>query len=282
MHEEIELCHPAWLVERWKRNARRGRGDRRSDAARTSSVRETWLRLNVQFDLDETVERLEAEDVATAPGEFPWTRRLVSGRPERTEAWGEGRVRIQDVGSQAFAPLLGLEPGMTFLDLCAAPGGKTQHAIETLGSETGVVACDLHRSRFRTIRALGVRCSLAAVDAARPLPFLRTFDRVLVDAPCSGTGTLSRNPDLKWRVQPRDIPRLAKLQSKILRNALDTVASGGVLVYATCSLEPEENEGVVEAVLREMPGWSVEERLVRTPGRNPGDGFRGFRLAKPS
>jgi 16S rRNA (cytosine967-C5)-methyltransferase len=278
--QEAELCHPAWLVERWKRNL----GGATTDALLRANLErpETWLRLNLRFDLEETVERLRAEGVESEPGERPWTRRLVRGRPEATAAWREGRVRIQDAGSQAIAPLLDLEPGMTLLDLCAAPGGKTQHAVEILGAARGVVACDLHPARLRRMRELGPQdANLVALDAARGLPLRRRFDRVLVDAPCSGTGTLGRNPDLKGRIAPEDIPRLAEVQRGILRSALDAVATGGKLVYATCSLEPEENEGVVETVLRERPEWKIEERLVRTPGVDVGDGFRAFRVAKP-
>ena len=277
--EEAELCHPAWLAERW--NLRVGEEAAQTMMRANLERPDTWLRLNVRFNLDESVERLRVESVESEPGETAWTRRLVSGRPERTTAWREGRVRIQDAGSQAIAPLLGLASGMSLLDLCAAPGGKTQHAIEILGSEKGVVACDLHPARLRRMRELGLYAAdLVALDAARALPLDRRFDRVLVDAPCTGTGTLGRNPDLKWRLEPEDIPRLAGLQRRILSSALDAVAPGGALVYATCSLEPEENEGVVEAVLAERPEWRVEERLERNPGREAGDGFRAFRIAK--
>ena len=277
---EAELCHPAWLVERWRRNL----GGTRTDGLLRANLErpETWLRLNVRFDLDETVEQLAAEGVETAAGERPWTRRLVSGRPDGGAAWSAGRVRVQDASSQAIAPLLGLEPGMSVLDVCAAPGGKTQHAIELLGSETNVIACDRRPSRLRTLRELSpgdVRT--VALDASRGLPFTRQFDRVLVDAPCTGTGTLGRNPDLKWRLEPDDIPRLATLQRAILSRALDAVRPGGALVYATCSLEPEENEAVVSAALADRPGWRIEERLDRTPGRDAGDGFRATRIAKP-
>jgi 16S rRNA (cytosine967-C5)-methyltransferase len=276
---EAELNHPAWLVERWERNL----GPEAARALMRVNLErpETWLRLNKQFDLDETVARLQSEGVESEPAETPWTRRLISGRPEHTSAWREGRLRIQDAGSQAIVPLLGLEPGMTLADVCAAPGGKTQHAIEILGSANGVVACDLYPARLRLMRELGFyEPALVALDAARPLPFRRAFDRVLVDAPCSGTGTLGRNPDLKWRLAPGDIARMAERQAAILNQALDAVTPGGALVYATCSLEPEENEGVVEAVLASRPEWRIIERLERTPRRDAGDGFRASKLAR--
>ena len=273
---ELELCHPPWLVARWRKNLGAAAAEElmRANLERPAA----WLRFNVGFDLAETLESLSSEGVETAAGERPCTRKLIAGRPERTAAWRQGRVRIQDAGSQAIAPLLGLEAGMSLLDMCAAPGGKTLHAIELLGSPAGVVAGDLHPARLRTMRELGVDCNLVALDAARAIPLRRAFDRILVDAPCSGSGTLGRNPDLKWRLEPGDIPRLAKLQRAILGRALDAVAPGGALVYATCSLEPEENERVVEAVLAERDGWRIDEALARTPGQDPGDGFRAVRI----
>ncbi|MEZ5393635.1 MAG: 16S rRNA (cytosine(967)-C(5))-methyltransferase RsmB [Bryobacterales bacterium] len=235
--DEAGLNHPAWLVERWKRNL----GEDAAQALMLANLErpDTWLRLNVRHDTEETLASLRTEGVESEPSEFLWARRLTSGRPEHTRAWREGRVRIQDIGSQAIAPLLGLEPGMRLLDLCAAPGGKTQHAVELLGGYDGVVACDLHPARLRRMRELGFQGNMVALDAVRGFALRSRFDRVLLDAPCSGTGTLGRNPDLKWRLTPEDIPRLAALQHRLLSRALDLVEPGGALVYSTCSLEPE-------------------------------------------
>jgi 16S rRNA (cytosine967-C5)-methyltransferase len=275
--DETALAYPAWLGDRWR--ARLGEAGARAAMAAGLERPATWLRLDVRRDLDETVRMLADEGVETEPVEFPWARRLVAGRPERTRAWAEGRVRIQDIGSQAVVPLLGLKPGMTFLDVCAAPGGKARQAIEMLGGARGVVAGDRSPARLETLRRLGAETvDAVAFDAERPLPLARRFDRVLVDAPCSGTGTLGRNPDIKWRLQLADLADLAARQRRILANALDAAASGGSVVYSTCSLEPEENEHIVAAVLAERPGWRVEATLERNPGREPGDGFRAFRL----
>jgi 16S rRNA (cytosine967-C5)-methyltransferase len=181
----------------------------------------------------------------------------------RLDAGDPGPFRFQDIGSQAVVPLLDLAPGQTFLDVCASPGNKTAQALETAVT---AIACDLHLSRAKLLGALGI--PVVTLDASKPLPFAMKFDRILVDAPCSGTGTLARNPEIKWRLNPADIPDLHRRQMAILRNALDYLAPGGLLVYSTCSLEREENQDVVEA-----SGATVIRTMQRLPGREPGDGF---------
>jgi 16S rRNA (cytosine967-C5)-methyltransferase len=172
--------------------------------------------------------------------------------------------RIQDIGSQAIVPLLDLRPGQSFLDLCAAPGNKTAQAAE-YGVE--LVACDLHHHRLAQVK--DVTPNLVVLDGTRPLPFARRFDRILLDAPCSGTGTLARNPEIKWRLNPEDLEELPRRQSALLAQARAALAPGGLLVYSTCSLEPEENE----AITRPVPPELIAETLRRIPGRDPGDGF---------
>ncbi|MDX1982610.1 MAG: transcription antitermination factor NusB [Bryobacteraceae bacterium] len=171
--------------------------------------------------------------------------------------------RIQDIGSQWVIPLLDPRSGETFLDLCAAPGNKTAQAVE-LG--VTAVACDRHVHRLRQMENLP--CQRLALDATQPLPFSVRFDRILVDAPCSGTGTLARNPEIKWRLKPDDLADLHARQTAILRHALPHLAPRGRLVYSTCSLEAEENEDVVKEVMGSLP-----EHHYRLPGREEGDGF---------
>lgn len=168
----------------------------------------------------------------------------------------------QDPGAAAIAPLLEVAPGMSVLDLCAAPGNKTAQLIAAGGE---VIATDLYSHRLRDVNC----ARRAVVDATRPLPFSRQFDRILVDAPCSGTGTLGRNPEIKWRVTRADLVDLAGRQKLILQNALAVLAPGGRLVYSTCSLESEENEAVVQAVCPDR----VVLQGYRLPGHVPGDGF---------
>jgi 16S rRNA (cytosine967-C5)-methyltransferase len=173
-------------------------------------------------------------------------------------------ARVQDIGSQSIVPLLELQPGLRFLDLCAAPGNKTAQALED-GVRT--VACDVHFHRLVQMKNLEV--PLVVLDGTQPLPFRGGFDRILVDAPCSGTGTLSRNPEIKWRLRPEDLDDLHGRQVALLANALEALAPGGRLVYSTCSLEPEENEEVLTAV---APGL-LRGTMQRIPGRDEGDGF---------
>ena len=170
--------------------------------------------------------------------------------------------RIQDIGAQSIVPLIDLHPGQTFLDLCAAPGNKTAQAI---ACGVRAIACDVHLHRLRQMRDLN--CELVALDGTRPLPFRAKFDRILIDAPCSGTGTLGRNPEIKWRLRPVDLADLHAKQVALVQNALEHLCAGGRLVYSTCSLEREENEDVVAEIGGD---WKTSRRL---PGLDPGDGF---------
>jgi 16S rRNA (cytosine967-C5)-methyltransferase len=168
--------------------------------------------------------------------------------------------RQQDIGAQSIVPLLNIEPGMLVLDLCAAPGNKTAQALH---AGARVVACDRYARRLAGVSSEAARVVL---DATEPLPFTARFDRILIDAPCSGTGTLARNPEIKWRLKPGDLPAFHQRQIKMLEQAVRILKPGGRLVYSTCSLEGEENEEVVA-------GHNVIETRLRLPGRDAGDGF---------
>ena len=199
-------------------------------------------------------------DRATAWSMPEW---MLARWGERAEAVALHALTVppagMDPGAKAIVPLLDLAPGLKFLDLCAAPGNKTRQAMEAQPSL--VVACD--RSWRRLQLAPGERVLL---DATQPLPFGPVFDRVLVDAPCSGTGTLARNPEIKWRLRPADLLRHQQRQRQMLAQARRVVRPGGILLYATCSLEVEENEEVAASLLG-------AECFRRWPGAEPGDGF---------
>jgi 16S rRNA (cytosine967-C5)-methyltransferase len=236
------LSTPGWLLDRW--TVRYGRELALGIAGASLKVPERYIRVG------------KAEPPAGAePTEVTGCYLLPEGDP--------GPFRFQDISAQAVVPLLRLEAGQTFLDLCASPGNKTAQALET---PVSAVACDLHLSRARMLRELEI--PVVVLDARDPLPFQRKFDRILLDAPCSGTGTLARNPEIKWKLEPEDFADLRERQIAILRNALAQLAPDGMLVYSTCSLEREENEDVVAAA-----GATVVETMQRLPGREAGDGF---------
>lgn len=245
--EELRVCLPAWLLERWRR--RFGREAALAAAEAALATPPTYVRVPAGADPGPGLEP------TPAPGCF------------LARAGAPVRYRIQDLSSQSIVPLLELEPGHRFLDLCAAPGNKTAQALETPGILA--VACDASPRRLRELRVPVDEVARVRLDAEQPLPFGPVFDRILVDAPCSGTGTLARHPEIKWRLAPGDIARHAARQRAVLRNALRCLKPGGLLVYSTCSLEPEENEAVVDAEAR---GRAVRT-VLRLPGRDPGDGF---------
>jgi 16S rRNA (cytosine967-C5)-methyltransferase len=240
---DVELSHPGWMLERWERQYGAEIADR---IARANLQRpETYVRVPAG-----------AESPGLEPTDVAGCYRVAKGSPP-------SGLRIQDIGSQAVVPLLDLLPGQTFLDLCAAPGNKTAQALESC---VRAVACDIHLSRLVYMRDLG--CGLVVLDGTQPLPFGVRFDRILVDAPCSGTGTLARNPEIKWRLRPEALAELHGRQVALLGRALERLAPGGRLVYSTCSLEREENEDVVGE-----GGGCVEQLWRRLPGVDAGDGF---------
>ena len=276
---ELERAHPQWLLDRWTECF-----DKETVAGilkANQAPPRTYLRLNAQYPLEETLEQLGEEGVETEATERVHARLLVRGKPMLTACWRDGRVRIQDLSSQMIVPLLNLSREHRFLDLCAAPGGKTAQALEAIGTSSRAVAADRHIHRLRILGQLAAApVKKVALDAAAPLPFRTKFDRILVDVPCSGTGTLARNPEIKWRLIPQDLKDLAVKQKSILNCALDSLKFSGVLVYSSCSLEPEENQGVVQAVLEERTEFRVDAYLERVPGRDPGDGFFACRFVR--
>ncbi len=200
---------------------------------------------------DMAIEReLSSEGIKLAPGVLlASSRRLVEGELTRTRAYLEGRVFIQDEASQLVAALVGT--GSRLLDCCAAPGGKTA-AMAWRNPAAEIVAAEIHEHRADLIRKRVRAANVEVITAdVLQLPPAGGFDRVLADVPCSGTGTLARNPDIKWRLSEGDLSELHKKQVAILWAALQQLAPGGRAVYSTCSLEREENEAVIEEVLHD-------------------------------
>jgi 16S rRNA (cytosine967-C5)-methyltransferase len=250
--------HPTWLVERWLH----GFGEERSRALLEANNRVPAVSCFVVDEQrrDDALTSLKQARCIVEPGLLlhdAWT--LHGGNPAASDAVQRGWAAIQDEASQAVAHLLAVDVGNTVLDLCAAPGGKTILLALAAGSQGRVIAADLHAHR---VRAMAERFKTAGIkniepvvlDGTQPLPFERRFDRILVDAPCSGTGTLARHPEIRWQLRGEDLTDLHARQVRLLKNALANLAPHGRVIYSTCSLEPEENELVVNEALGGMPG----------------------------
>ena len=182
-------------------------------------------------------------------------RIVTGGDVFSSKAVQEGRVFIQDEASQLVAALVG--SGSRLLDCCAAPGGKTA-AIAARNPTAEIIAAELHAHRADLLRRRVQHANVQVIQAdALKLPTPGDFDRVLADVPCSGTGTLARNPEIKWRLKPEDLADLHGRQVAILRAALAQLAPNGRAVYSTCSLEREENEAVVEEVLSAATNYKL-------------------------
>ena len=249
----IEHSHPTWVVDRWLRIF----GEERTHEllAANNRVPDISGYLFEPERREDAVLSLRKAGCGVQPGRLlrdAWI--FDGGSPGTSGAVRAGWVSIQDEASQAVAALLAVDPGNSVLDICAAPGGKTLRLARAAGPQGHVIAADLHEHRVRAMRERFERCGVRNVDtmvldAAQPFPFERAFDRILVDVPCSGTGTLARHPEIRWKIQERDLLDLHGRQVALLRNALGHLAPGGRLVYSTCSLEPEENEFVVREVI---------------------------------
>ncbi|MGB8542031.1 MAG: 16S rRNA (cytosine(967)-C(5))-methyltransferase RsmB [Candidatus Acidiferrales bacterium] len=254
----ILYSHPAWLVQRWL--VRLGETQTTSLLRANNQTPRMACSLHHAERRDEILKGLQNAGLGVEPGHLLRSAfAIIVGSPTRTESFRHGDISIQDEASQAIPLLLDVHPGNRVLDLCAAPGGKTPTLARRAGKNGLVVAADRHAHRLRAMREQFKRLQLSDVrivelDAARPLPFGIQFDRILLDAPCSGTGTLARHPEIRWRLKPEQLSELNHLQRDLLVSALKQLAPGGRLVYSTCSLEPEENEELIAEALRDTPG----------------------------
>ena len=258
----ITLSHPRWLAERWYE--RLG-----FDAA------ERWMQFNnrpapltlranrLSITPEDLRVRLASLGIAVAAGHYAPDALIVeSGHPLRSSGGDEGWFVVQDEASQLVALLAGAHPGRRVLDTCASPGGKATAIAAALDEDGRLVACDVRDRRIgllsRTAKTSGAtNVLLVQADLRSALPFRAEFDTVMVDVPCSGLGTLRRDPDIRWRRHEPELAALAATGLQMLRHAAEVVRPGGRLVYATCSSEPEENEGVADAFLRDAPEFAA-------------------------
>ena len=278
--------HPEWLVERWRKNY--GEEKTRALLEWNNTPPKTFARVNtLKTDAGKLVERWRAETVEYDFCTRDWTGEnlafeLKSHPPLRTlGSFRDGWFYIQDPSTLLAPALLGAQPGETILDLCAAPGGKTTFLAQQMNNEGKIVAHDSFADRLKLIREnctrLGVTCAeITATFNFQPA----TFDRVLVDAPCSNTGVMRRRVDLRWLIQPPEIERSRATQLMLLNQAATVLKPGGVLVYSTCSLEPEEDSEVVKEFLAANAGFKLETERQLLPFTDNVDGAYVARLVK--
>lgn len=259
----IETSHPSWLIERW---VQAFEFDEAAAFARANNqAAPTAVRLTAKASRDNGAAERVVQNLRDAGAEViasqiaPDSWRVIGASNVVRELADDGLIYLQDEASQLLAHLINVEPNQRILDLTAAPGSKATH-IAALAPSAAIVAGELHRHRVETMRRLavkqGARINVLVHDATKPLPFTNeSFDRVLLDAPCSGTGTLRRNPEIRYRLGPDDISELAEQQKQMLACAAAVVRPGGRLVYSTCSVEPEENEQVIDNFAANNPSF---------------------------
>lgn len=275
LHLSVVHSHPRWLIERWVREM--GIETTLKVCQWNNQVAPLMLRTNtLRVEREDLVGRLRAKGLKAHPADYTAEGIWIEDPPPVSELpfFNEGLFFIQDEASQLVTWVLDPRPGETILDGCASPGGKTTHIVERMKNRGKVYALDLTRERLKLIEENCQRLGLEIVkpiqgDATHFLPNLEgvSFDRVLADVPCSGFGTLRRNPDLKWRRGERDIHRLCELQSSILSRLSSHVKRGGVLVYSTCTVFQEENEEVIERFLGSHPEFQLEPVKPFLPDR---------------
>lgn len=256
---------PEWLVEQWIDQL--GIDEAMSLAEASSQQPRLTLRVNtLRSNRDELLQKFEKEKIEAMPCRFSPDGITVAGRQTISTFPGfeAGLFAVQDEASQLATLLLGAEPGERIWDACAAPGGKSSHIAQQMDDRGELIATDISRSKLSIVRdnlhRLGISSVMTAVaDLHQPDTFPEgCFDRILLDAPCSGLGVIRRNPEAKWRLSPGDITRLAAVQKTLLKNTAVRLKPGGTLLYSTCSTSESENELVVEDFLLHHPEFVLE------------------------
>ena len=293
--------HPPWLVRRLL--AGYGIEETIAICRTNNTVPPLALRVNsLKASRERVITALKQEGITAEATIFSpdgITLASPAAALRKSACYREGLIRVQDEASQLIARLVAPEPGERLLDLCAGSGGKTLHLAALMGNGGSITALDLQSERLRMLREEAQRLGVTIVetrrgDAAAPIESFRgTFDRVLLDAPCSGLGTLRRNPEIRWRLTPADLNRCMQLQKLLLTNAAEFVRPGGRLVYSVCTVTPEENEIVIDDFLRHhrdfksippdaLPPALVDQRgFFRTaPHLHGMDGFFGALLIR--
>lgn len=269
---------PHWLAQRWI--DRYGRDECLRLGFWFANTPTVWLRTNrLRIDRSELLAQLRAVDIDIAPGGDETAVELRSSAGMAAlPGYDLGHFCVQDFSAQQVAAMLRPRPGWRVLDRCAAPGGKSTHVAELMDDRGQVVACDVEERKLATVRQLSNRLGLQSISTVclgrYDDPPAGPFDAALVDAPCSNTGVIGRRPEVRWRLQIRDLTEMPPLQTRLLLESARRVRKGGVVVYSTCSIEPEENEAVVRAVQQKMRNLDLEEEVTAEPGKPADGGYR--------
>lgn len=263
-HISLRYSHPLWLVERWVR--RYGPEDaarlcRTNNQPAPTTIRANTLRCSRQ----QLAERLQAQGVNVAPTRLAPEGLHISqyDRVESLDAYRDGWFTVQDESSMLVGRAMAPAEGDTIVDLCGAPGGKTTHLAQLMNDTGRIITVDVHRHRLNLVRQTAERLGITSIETVLgdgeqfTLPGGLLADKVLLDAPCTGTGVLGRRADARWRRTPEELRELCELQRRLLKHAASLLKPGGVLLYSTCSLEPEENSDLIEGFLGSSPEFSA-------------------------
>lgn len=236
---------------------------------------------NLRGNVKEVIDRLASDGIEVETSALGINTLILKKRANvfQTKAFKEGLFEVQDGASQLIAPLLDPKPGQRVIDGCAGAGGKTLHLADLMKNQGRIIALDTHEQKLAEMKKRLARAGVDIVEirwisSTKVIKRLEaTADRVLLDVPCSGLGVLRRNPDAKWKLRPETIDELRLTQKEILESYSRCLKPGGLLVYATCSILPSENQEQVGAFLQRDPRWQLQRELIRMPGEDRFDGF---------
>ncbi|PIC71759.1 16S rRNA (cytosine(967)-C(5))-methyltransferase [Sporosarcina sp. P16b] len=272
----IETSHPEWLIRRWIEQY--GMEEATAAAVVNNQPPITTARINrTKTNIGEVIGLLKKEGITAIAGTLSDSSvQVESGNLASTEVFKQGLLTIQDESSMLPAIALQVEPGMRVLDMCAAPGGKTTHIAERMKNDGEIQAHDLHPHKLRLIEQNAERLGLTSIhtNSGDSRELLKTyepqsFDRVLVDAPCSGLGVIRRKPEIKYKKTLQDIENLTVIQKELLEVACQLVKKDGLLVYSTCTIDKSENEEIVEWFLREQPDFALVPHHIQEDDNEP-------------
>jgi len=261
-HLSVAESHPAWLIQEWLTIWDKSKVESLCKFNNTHAA----VSLRYRTGLSDIEPLLNTFNISyTVDERLPHCLQLEAGSQIKPELFGHGELVAQDPAAMLAASITGAKPGDTIWDICAAPGGKTFYMADQMKNQGKILATDKSEVRLQRLieqqKQLNITCietlKMDAVNDSLPLDFTE-FDAILVDAPCTGWGTFRKHPDLRWRLHPGDSKRLGLLSLQMLEQVKLKVRNGGVLVYSTCTLSPNENEGVVEKFLAKNPNFEIE------------------------